>query len=131
MTTIEQLDEVLNKYYEVKKQITIQDLHKMMPNYHRDELVSIIDKLLFDKYIIPRDEAKWIFQISWQGKFIKESGGYQNLNERQSAMENRQFRRERLLVRINFSLAFSAGAAAIYYLLEIYRIWIEPHLCHK
>ena len=145
-TAIKQLDDVLNFVYTENRQIDVNSEHQKFPNnLTRDELVGILEQFFIDGFLIDRGNNRSIFSMNYKGRIFKEEGGYDGdfkRRESQIAMAEsaKVFQHEQMIYqgqqaarlnRLTTWIVRGTIAAGIYYLLEIFRIWILPHLICK
>ena len=101
----------------------------------RDMNVSEMVDFLYDNGYISKTNDS-LYTLSFRGIILKESGGYKQKiisetseNNRVASLAISQHEQGKLLNRLTFWIALGTTVAAIYYLFELFRIWVFPY-CH-
>lgn len=136
MTTLQQLDDVLDFFYDNPKVWNIIEINNNFSAIDREDLICVIDKLYSDKFLIPRT-GTYTFQISFTGKLFKESGGYvrqKEINdEKDNQMKNIEMKQMELQTSVRDLTRWLAVATVVIGIQAL--IWIvdyfSNHYLHK
>ena len=130
--SLEQLDLFLNFFYAKKNLIpinnAIDELIKIT-NLEQGNVVMIIYKLETDEFLVRNKDEKQIM-ISFEGKLVKENGGYIKLQERNESERLKniedQLRLENLQTKtasLQKWIVIATVVAGLYYLIQILKFF--------
>lgn len=98
-------------------------LNKLIKDGYAEELKSVVA----DRLKVGAQEIFYSYKITFEGDFLKSSGGYQELQNQKNAenirldkIESHQMEHRRWMNRLTLILAVSAVATVIYYGVELY-----------
>ncbi|HMG83082.1 MAG TPA: hypothetical protein VK559_08600 [Ferruginibacter sp.] len=128
-TPFEKLDAVLHTLhkYERNKELIKGELYLSNSLDDKNELQSILDKLIKDKYVIQNGDQ---YRATFEGEYLMAAGGYKGMEESkitdisyQKKLLTEQRITQRIMVGLTLVLAIGTTVAAIYYGHEIYHIY--------
>ena len=123
---------------------TLSDLKEILPNFDRDELELILDKLRKDGYInfsefgssstMHQMDTRYI--ITFEGKMFHEQAGYMqqkiNADAENIRVEKLEISQQTLMGKLNVVTAWIAGGTIALVLVELWKMALEHHWfsCH-
>ena len=127
LSTIEQLDKILNYSYDNNLMFTEYDIKKYFENDKEMSLLGIgdikliLDKLANDSYIDNKTYGTdRQYRITWNGKYFKENGGY--IQQRKD-IKAKKYRENLLNVIMSLGTGFAGLYGLIYLLKLLYPVW--------